>query len=453
MFVPVRSLLILLACALVLYAAFPTRTYYWDGVLFALNIEDAARGQASPLALFHPNHLLYTAFGYMLYRAVLACGFTLRAITVLQGFNIIASIAATAVLYQLARRFTQAALFCATLFAFGATWWKFSTDADAYIVSILLLLLAVWFATATPPRWWAAALCHVGAMLFHELAIFAYPVILAAILLQRPRRIGLCAAYIAGTAACVAAAYWICYSLADHTAHPTLLAWATSFASDSGYTHSPGQIFGSLASYVKLFLGGRIGLIREYFSLASAAAFAVCVAALIASFFERSRATTRARNPLLWAWAIPYVIFLAVWDPGSAFHKLFVWPAIALLLAAYVPPRFAWAIALAAWNFGAFIYPHAHASADPMLVLAQKIDRELPKNATIYYAAFSPDDWYLDYFAPGRTWLKLSNPPAQGTVCFETTALATNPAVPVNRTWELVNPQHNIRLVCRIPPP
>jgi hypothetical protein len=453
MFIRVRPLILLLACALVLYAAFPTRTYYWDGVLFALNIEDAAAGRTSVLTLFHPNHLLYTPFGYALYRGVLACGLTMRAIAVLQYFNILASVAAAAVMYLLSRRWTKQTLFCATLFAFGATWWIFSTDADAYIVSILLLLLAVWFATATSPRWWAAALCHLGAMLFHELAIFAYPVILAAILLGRPRRIGLCAAYVATTAAAVAGAYAICYSLVDHARYPTLFGWLTSFASDSGYTHSIGQAAGSLLSYVKLFVGGRLSLIREYFSVLSALALAICAVALVIAFRRPVMKPATENRTLLWAWAIPYVLFLISWDPGSAFHKLFVWPAIVLLVATYLRPSYALAIAMAAWNFGAFIYPHSHAAADPVLVLAQKIDRQLPKNARVYYAAFSPDDWYLDYFAPGRNWLKLNGSPAEnGTICFETTALAANPGLAVNRTWELVNAQHDIRLACRIPP-
>lgn len=456
MFVAVRSLLIVLACAFVLYAAFPTRTYYWDGVLFALNIEDVARGQSSPLMLFHPNHLLYTAFGYVLYRAALASGLTVRAITALQLANVVASVAACAVLYAVARRLLESrekALFCATLFAFGATWWKFSTDANAYIFSILLILLAVWFATATPARWRAAALCHAGAMLFHELAVFAYAVILAAMLLHRPRRIALCVAYVAGTAALLAIAYWICYSLTDHSRYPTLLAWITSFASDSGYTRSLAQITGSFASYVKLFVGGRIALIREYLSVLSAVAFAICAIAAVIAFRQRAIKAGAGNHALLWAWAIPYVIFLGSWDPGSPFHKLFVWPSIVLLIAAYLPTRYALAVALAAWNFGAFIYPHSHASADPVLVLAQKIDRELPKNATIYYAAFSPDDWYLAYFAPGRKWIKLNGEIAEGASCFDTTALASNPGVPTNRTWELVNTQHNIRLACRIGPP
>lgn len=460
-----RPLLILLACAFLLYAAFPTHTYYWDGVLFALNIEDVTRGQASPVTLFHPNHLLYSAFGYSLYRVALACGFTMRAIAVLQIFNTLASVGASAVLYAISRRLLQSrdtALFCATLFAFGATWWKFSTDADSYILTVLLLLLAIWFAIQSPPRLWCAALCHIFAMLFHQLAIFAYPVILAAILLEytwpKRKRIGLCAAYVAATAACVTAAYWICYSQADHSRYPTLLGWATSFASDSGFTHSLAQIGGSLASYLKLFAGGKFALIRQYLSLTSALAFAICLAALIA-FFGRFRGAGRATPDrraiaLLWTWAIPYLIFFASWDPGSAFHKLLVWPPIVLLIATYVPYRYALAIAIAAWNFGAFIYPHSHASADPVLVLAQKIDRELPPNAVIYYSAFSPDDWYLDYFAPGRKWIKLNRAQdvaTRGPVCAETTALALKPPISINRHWELVNAQHNIRLGCQLP--
>lgn len=461
---------ILPACALVLYAAFPTRTYYWDGVLFSLNIENVARGQASPAMLIHPNHLLYSAFGYVLYRAALACGFSLRAIAVLQIFNMLAGTAAAAVLYAIAKRTAQsagAALFSTTLFAFGATWWKFSTDADAYIVTVLLLLLAIFFVLEEPPRVIPAAICHAIAMLFHQLAIFAYVAIVVAILLERswPRqkRIWICAAYLFGTGACVAAAYWICYLPADHSTYPSLATFVASYASDSGFTRSLAQIFDSyLASYLKLFLGGKLSLIRDYFSIASTLSFVVCISAL-------AYAVARARRPIsksrpqeidrraliaLWAWLLPFAIFLASWDPGSAFHKLFVWPSIVLLIAAYFASRrvHAWiaiAVAIAAWNFGAYIYPHSHAAADPVLVLAEKINRELPKDATVYYQAFSPDDWYLDYFAPGRKWVRLTRTPATGAFCLDATALAAlPPAVGPSLRWELVNSQHSIRLEC-----
>lgn len=462
-----RSHLFLLAGILLFYAAFLTRSYYWDGVLFALNIESVADGHAAPAMLIHPNHLLYSAFGYVLYRAALACGLSLRAITILQTFNTLASTAAAALVYTIAKRVTRSAataLFSLALFAFGATWWKFSTDADAYIVSILLLLAAVYFALEEPPRLLPAAICHSMAMLFHQLAIFTYPVILAATLLdeRRPKRkrLWIAGAYLFATGAAVSLAYWFCYAHADHNAHPSFAKYVSSYASDSGFTQSVAQIVNSyLASYLKLFLGGKPSLIREYFSIPTAFAFLICAAALI---FAGARwrtssppiRTNRKALLLLWIWLLPYVLFLASWDPGSAFHKLFAWPSLVLLIGAHLASRrihtaLAIAGAIAAWNFGAFIYPHAHASADPVLMLAQRIDRELPRNATVYYAAFSPDDWYLDYFAPGRTWMKLNGMPAADPFCLDTTALAAfRPQPEPIARWELVNTQHTIRLEC-----
>ena len=43
---------------------FPRKNYYWDGVFFARVIEAAPGFNFS---LFHPNHLLYNAAGYVLY--------------------------------------------------------------------------------------------------------------------------------------------------------------------------------------------------------------------------------------------------------------------------------------------------------------------------------------------------------------------------------------------------
>ncbi len=96
---------LLLSVAAILYFAFLTRTYYWDGVLFALNIEQVHRGEIPFSALFHPNHLLYSAFGYVLYAAVQACHLSLRAITVLQICNVFISIAAGFLVFRLAKKY------------------------------------------------------------------------------------------------------------------------------------------------------------------------------------------------------------------------------------------------------------------------------------------------------------------------------------------------------------
>ncbi len=470
----------LLVGILLLYAFFPTRTYYWDGVLFSLNIEGVHRGELSVGALFHPNHLLYSALGYAFYRLFLACGLSIRAITVLQIVNISLAALAAWLLFGFARRLTKSlpvAVFCAVLFAFGATWWKFSTDADAYVITVLFLLIAIRCIARNHPRLLPAAVFHVAAMLFHELAVFAYVPVVAAIALNygqtKTRRLRVSCLYVLSTAACVAAIYLIAYQYSDHTAYPSLLAWVTSRSATSQTTHGLKQLSSYVLGYVKLFAGGKLSLVREFFSVAEAVAFVACGACTVwAIYLFRRKSQAKAPDPLaistvqtpatsaiLWAWLAPYAIFFAWWEPASAFYKLFIWPPIVLLIGIYAdrqrPQAFlAIACGLAAWNFGAYIFPHSHTSADPVLALAQQIDRQLPKNATVYYEAFSPDDWYLAYFAPGRRWAKLPSTlpdSISGPVCLETTALDVYKSKleidPLLR-WDLVNRQHTIRLEC-----
>jgi hypothetical protein len=459
---------------------FLTRTYYWDGVLFSLDIENVQRtGDAA--SLFHPNHLLYNAFGFAVFCAAKFFDPAVRAIAALQAINVVLSVASTYVLFLVARCVSTSRgipEFCCCLFAFGATWWKFSTDADVYIVCVLLLVLNAWFLLRTVPVILHAALCHTAAMLFHELAIFTYVPVLFVTLFEPSKpvrtRVVTAVAYCAGTGSVVAAAYWLCYSQANHSKYPTLLAWITSYASDSEFTHSFADVVQHyLASYLKQFAGGKLSMMKQFFSPLECLALIACGLLLIWAvrlFVRRGVQNPGKIEPramqFLWGWFIGYAVFLGLWDPGSAFHKLFIWPAIVLLIGAYIA-RCGYgrehvraftivAAALACWNFAAFIYPRSHTSADPVLTLAQQVNRELPKNATVYYRFFSPDDWYLDYFAPGRTWKQLPGDPNQrslnaggGPVCLETTALETLTSDPVpTLSWRLVEGGHNIRLAC-----
>lgn len=473
-----RPQAVLCGFVLLIYLAFLTKTYYWDGVLFSLDIESVYEGRAPASSLFHPNHLLYNALGYVVYSACARIWPAVRAITVLQILNALMSVAAAYIVFLLAKwitRLNAAAIFCCVLFVSGATWWKFSTDADSYIVAVLLLLLSALWLLRERPRIVLAALCHAAAMLFHELAIFSYVPVLIWILLDARRtiakRLGVAVAYCAGTGAVVAAAYWACYEGANHGTYPTLFSWITSYSSDKGFTSSVSDVVSHyLASYLKLFGGGKLTLVSQFFSFWTGAALVLCVGLL----FWGARLLARPANAaeikcdrralfFLWAWFVAYALFLGLWDPGSAFHKLFLWPAIVLLIGVYGRTRIRaltlLAAALAAWNFAAFIYPHSHTTADPVLVLAKKVNRELPKNATVWYSVLDPDDWYLEYFAPGRQWLSMPDGMdtnsmlmyTAGPVCLETTALARadiHSAIDPKMKWDLVNASHNVRLEC-----
>lgn len=458
----IRPRYLLAAGILLVYFAFLTKTYYWDGVLFSLDIESVKEGRIPAAALFHPNHLLYNALGYRLYSAALWVSPNMRAIYVLQAFNVVASVLAGYIVFLLARRITGldgVAVFCWLLFDAGATWWKFSTDADAYIVPVLLLLLSALFVLSAQPRIIPAALCHAAAMLVHELAIFTYVPVLVWLLIGR--RLKNAIAYCAVSGSIVMAAYWICYAHASHAVYPTLASWITSYSSDKGFTHSIDEFLKYyLASYIKLFAGGKLSLIAQFFGVVECAAFILCIVLLFWGIraWKRKEPAPADRNrsaaTFLWAWLIGYAVFLAVWDPGSAFHKLFVWPPIVLLIGIYSRTQIRaltlFAAALAAWNFAAFIYPHSHEAADPVLVLAAKVNRELPKNAIIYYRVLDADDWYLQYFAPGRLWKQLPiQSEKDAPVCLETTALVSfQGAADPKLKWELVNSSHNVRLEC-----
>jgi hypothetical protein len=472
--------LLLFTGLVLIYSAFLTRTYYWDGVLFSLYIEKVRRAELPFSILFHPNHLLYSGLGYLFYSFSQSVGLHIRAITLLQCLNVLAGAGVASLVFTLVKRLCKSvtlAFFCSFLFALGATWWKFSTDADSYIVSVLLLLLAIRCILTEKRSPLLAGICHTLAMLFHELAIFAYIPILTAIFLEsrsRSARVWGVFAYLLGTAGCVALTYRLAYSFAGLDGGSTFFKWITSFSSESQMTHSWRQILiGYPASYLKLLAGGKLSLIRDYLSVPVIAALIFSFAAFATGIWLMqhpkripSVLIKRQTKLVLWAWVVPYLIFLSWWEPGSAFYKLFIWPPLVLLLGCFIAERSSWisrvgafiafSLALAAWNFGAFIFPHSHSNADPVLALAEKIDRELPKNATVYYKVLSPDDWYLQYFAPGRRWLPLPTDgfkqPAPGPFCMETTAfnyLGKNYASLNSRQhWELVNSKHNVRLVC-----
>ncbi len=275
------------------------------------------------------------------------------------------------------------------------------------------------------------------------------------------------------TAICVAIPYYISY-LATHSGQSTesFFRWITSVSNDTRTTRGFGQLVVSNASsYLKLFGGGKLTLVRDFLSPLVIAGLLLCVGCTVAAFIVGFRNRTQPSlvtpdhrmRSVLWSSAAVYFVFLSWFEPGNAFYKLFLWPAIVVLIGSYLDQYgrrlirpFTWLVlGLGAWNFAAFIYPHSKVEADPVLALAKRIDKELPKSATVYYKALSPDDWYLEYFAPGRRWEPLPaledirKSSAESPVCFESTALPyvqaeTDPAL----RWVLVNSQHNIRLEC-----
>lgn len=456
---------------LVVYLALLTRSHYWDGVLFSYYIEGVAHAQMARASLFHPNHLLYSAAGYVLYDML--SPIHLRAITCLQIGSAVCGAATAALIYhvlQVLTRSTRIAIVCAILFAFGATWWKFSTDAASYVPAVLLTTLAV--RAALGGRLVEAFAYHVSAMLIHQLAIFAFlPVAFALYANGGRRKLFM---YASLTVVATIAIYLAIFQGTEASSGRGFFDWLTSYSGEAKTARTAAIIFRDYPlSYLKLFLGGKLSLIRDFLS---ALVITSLVAAFISLFaglwFLRKPELPTAQQPIadriirwtLLLWIAPFAIFLLWFEPGNAFYKLFLWPP-AVLLAGIAVANSAWwrsrlksllffSLAITAWNLGAFIYPHTKPESDPVYSLALKLNRELPPDAKIFYRTFSPDNWYLAYFAPGREWhvAPTGNLAPEAPLCLETSALG---AADVNasglretRSWQLIDDKHHVRVAC-----
>jgi hypothetical protein len=380
----IPALFIFIATAAI-YLTFPTRVYYWDGIVFAQMIEGA--GRLSP-SLVHPNHLIYNFAGYLFYKLLRALGVDIRALTALQILNSLLSALCARVLFSILMdtlRSRYYAICLTLLFAFSATWWRFSVDADAYIPSVLFVLISFYLVLPRrQPRPLLTAFTFFIAMAFHELAVFMFPVLALGIYLQDGpttlTRRTLNAVYfgVVTTALIVATYAGLFYLASGSHDLARLFQWAHSYSPDAD-THFGlwSNLRYSLRGEVRLFVGGRFDSLRGLWN-AGIVVLALClIAALLIFVFKlvknvkrvKLHLETRQKTVLLLSllWTAVYVVFLFFWLPQNTFYRLFYLPALILLLGLALAPvkdesrtLAAFVVAVALANFIFLIYPSSH---------------------------------------------------------------------------------------------
>ena len=376
--------MIIVVVVLAIYLSFLTKNYYWDGVVFAQTIERAKRLPE----LFHPNHLVYNVVGYIFYKAAGSYGQAARPLKVLQMANCALSALAALVFFRILRRSLESLYLAGALtllFAFSATWWKFSTDADAYIPSTLFLLIAFCFLLpGKKSRPFIVALVHVCALLFHELAVFFYPVALIGLLYQDPgspwrNRIAGVVRYTVVAAILTVGAYVACFYLTfKDVSIGAFLKWITYYTPENGFSLSPWKdLTFTVGGNLKLFFGGRFNLIVPWLSPAIIGLFVLlglCILAfairvlrkpdelrrILRNIPQGLRAIPRAFRVLKMTqrqvpqtardagefaayqrhllivmctvWCFTYLAFLFFFIPINAFYRLFYFPALIILI-------------------------------------------------------------------------------------------------------------------------
>jgi hypothetical protein len=431
--------------ATVVYLATLTSDYYWDGITFALQIEKVAEGDRGPELLFHQNHLLYNAIGFVLYRAALAAGFAVRAIQILQIANAVVGGLAVAVFFRLAERATRSryvAVVCSAALAVSAAWWKISTDADAYILTYLLILICAANLLGEKPRILIAGLALAGAMLVHEMASLFYPAALLAIFWNRSieRRVSFAVRLSLLAWAPTITGYYLCAALLHGYTRPLdVLRWVTSNPSEKHLTASPAD--GLLAfprANVDAIIGHTFSVFRlraGWLEVAVAIAAGVTLLVVCLTIASRvdvgqafrtvrqwapwTRETGRRIAPMLISWIAIYMFFFLFWGPLIYFRAAYT-PAIVLglglALANYhrvtgVGRSGAAALAVTAFaffNLAFYIGPNMHLDANVVVAAAEVADRRWDDKTVILFADHNEADTAFEYFNEDVRWKRLT---------------------------------------------
>jgi hypothetical protein len=426
------------------YILLLTKNYYWDGVFFAHTIENAPRLNAS---LVHPSHLLDMVFQYVIYRAVLLTGFQPRALTVMQVSNCIFAAVAACVFFRICLESFKSlyvALVSTALFAFSATWWKYSTDANSYILAVLLLLICFYMALPQQkPKPFVLAIIHALAMFVHQLSVLFFPVAVVALIFQcrgksRNDQISSVAEYLLTVGAITTLVYFSMFYFATGSLSVRGFAtWITYFSPEHGFTFSVwNNLVHTSRSQWRVFLGGRAGFVRDLWGPVILTLLATSVVVVLAFFGAmlrrlselkaalttaiRSRAQFRPLTALCVIWALVYAVFLFFFIPQNAFYRLFYLPALVILVGTFLATiekapnhvrRYRAALFAAAVfcsNLTLSQYPSTTVRANPPLQLALAVKPSWPAGTTVYFASSNSDNLLVRYFNPGSVWVEAS---------------------------------------------
>jgi len=423
-----------------IYAVLPTKNYYWDGVSFAQDIEQAGALGSSSFwhSLIRPNHLLYDSIGYCVWMALRSVGLEVRAITVLQAINMALAAVCAGILQRTLLRLTQSTYLSTTLsllFAFSALFWKFATDADAYIPSVLLLVAAFHvLCTSSKPRPLLGGLLHAGAILIHQLAIFFFFAAALGVYSKGGRRslLQYCGLAAGVTLPVYYAGFWL---QQRSTGLGTFVRWLTFHSPDSRFTFTLSKNLAiTLTNYPRLFFGGTGHVLRFFgpFMLVTFFFLAMALAALLTRTLRHGEELRVAR---LWlaptvalqmavVWLATYAVFLFFWLPSNTFYKLFCLPAIIVIIAQLLsgyrgPRRYRLALLVATMalaNLAFYIFPYSRPDYNQALRFAQRMGQVWPEGTVVYYSDFIVDDWYIRYFNPRTTWKQID--PVKGVANF-----------------------------------
>jgi hypothetical protein len=409
---------------LALYLATPNRQYQFDAL-------DYATAAKTGTHLFHPHHVLYNGFGWLICR--LLPGEPLR---ILATVNAIVTVAAAMLLARVIRRATgSAGLARAAAVGYGLTHgaWYMATAVEVYPISIFGEMIALAAVLETPAIGWVivAALGSAVGMLFHQTALFSVPAI--AWIVWRRYGVARALVYLAVAGAATGGVYLAIAAHEDARSLKDILHWLTSYAHTAQFSTgtwggglSPmkmaGTVLGVVGTFVfpsfvwniQPFSGFRPGA-AEITPLALSAAAVVLFVTLLVRARKNGPPPTEDKSlrRALALWWVSHALFTVWWESVNfefwlmALAPFVFWLALRLRPVEATLKHRAWlALALfGAGNLAITFIPDTLRSHNGWLSIVELLDTRA-HDGDIVYSNEPAVDGYNRYFGKHKITLR-----------------------------------------------
>lgn len=383
--------------------SFTSKMFVFEGLARAMPIDVGRWRELTP-----GNYLAYGPLGWVFHHFLAALGFDQPAVYTLQLLDGLLGALGAAIQFSTLRRLgasrSEAAAWSAALASCFA-WWLWSTDAQNYILSAVLLalvfrLLAERLAGGRVPAW-AVGLAHAAALTGHVVnAVFVLPAALA-IWLTEPKRTRArsLAVYAASFAAAGAAVYGLALGVfVRPQSAAQALRWLAGSA-NVGATADRVAWHGGLSLWS---VGAWLKTTLDVFTTVWTARMLVLGAAIAAaSRWRRLSGPRLAAAKVCGAWILSYALIFTSWEPQTLVYRVpDCVPLVTLLWLGLSTPRSGVIVAgvLLAANFFAEIRPRSIAANNPTLQRMLFVKEATPPGCFVTGDG-GADELYLPYFA------------------------------------------------------
>ena len=459
----------------VIYAVFPTKLHYVDGLVWAYNIENF------PLShQFNQHHPIWVPIMHILFYAFKLIIPGLRSLAFLSAFNAILGGISVLLMVKVVERITKNLFYSITAgVIFGSSWvmLNFCTDANIYITIIVIMLITTLVLLSENHLSRKNALIATAlvlvASLMHQIAFFFTFVVLAGIIIRSPGRERNTTALICTImyAAIIIPVNYIIYlhsiSLTSGEISMTFPSWLTAYGSGGGWwtflNQGPGA---ALKTFTYTYLNAFIHTPRcellfharpmnnSIFNIAYPFFYLASVGYLIFEvvLYFRKRNKTAFKHQarcLLLLWLVIYALFNHLFTPFELHHKLFIILPLIILVILRIEGSNSFSqtrsrvfliilvVAFSIWNISTGLIPNAKPANNEFLTPVIDISSIIQKGDLLLY---SRDEFYTAWLARYYTDADVETP----RVSFNKFANVNKNMVEIhNHTIEFINERYD----------